>query len=351
MSAIRSRISTVSATGAVLAAYDDGIILGGSLTYDRTREVRRSGSVSLVDEDGTLAPTDADDAFAPGARVRIERGVSGEGYTSLGEYRISSFDAAMRGTLGLRIEDLTDALKQDIGDSLTLGSRVRAKDALTTLWEPVLGDSTNWTLDDGSTVLGTSRTWADGDERLHSGVSLMADLALEVYADRAGYPVLAPLTDPLELEADHTFTQAAGQAVVTALTRSGDVRPFNRQIVVGEPSDGPVVRGVSVITDAAHPYHQSRVGLRTAPVYRSAQIATTYQAQEVAKAMLIDRTLWSDAVAITAIPDITIEAGDIVRVIEPQTGTDARYRVDRVTLPIVTGTMSIIGSRVVSLFT
>ena len=351
--AVRSRISTLSASGAVVTTYEStsGIILGGSLTYDRTRDVRRSGSVILVDADGSLAPTDADDPFAPGGAVRIERGVSGGSYMSLGDYRIVNFDTAMRGELTLRLEDPTDALRQDIGDTLTIGKRVRAKDALAILWEPVLGDSTAWALDDDSAVLGTSRTYSDGDERLHSGITLMSDMALEVYADRGGAPVLAPLSDPNTLlEADHTFTQAAGRAVVTTLRRSGDLRPFNRQVVVGEPSDGAVVRGVSTITDPTHPYHASRVGLRTAPVYRSAQIATQHQAQEVAKAMLIDRILWTDSVSITAVPDITIEAGDVLRVIEPQTGTDARYRVDRVTLPIVTGSMTITAERIVPLF-
>ena len=177
----------------------------------------------------------------------------------------------------------------------------------------------------------------------------MADLGLEVYPDRAGVPTLAPIEDPTTLEVAHTFTQAAGTATATSLTRSGEVRPYNRQVVVGEPQEGPVVRGEAIITDPAHPWFPDRIGLRTAPVYRSARITSPYAATLLARTLLYER-VWADSISYTGVPDITVEASDLVRFIEPQTQTDDRYRVDRVTLPVTTGPMTIEASLVVPLF-
>lgn len=344
----RSRLLTLTSSGTVVSTYDEQL-LSGSVTYDRTREVRRSGEVALVDEDGDLTPTDLADEFAPGQRLRLERGVAGAGYLSLGTFVVAAFDGEMAGRLVLRLEDTTDALRQDFGSVVTVPRMSRAWRALRLLWEPVLGDGTDWDLDDGSAVVGSAVTYAEDDERLHSTVALMADLGLEVYTDRAGVPVLAPLADPTTLAVDHTFEQATGVARGTRITRSGDFRPYNRQVVVGEPPDAPVVRGEAVITDPSHPWHPDRIGFRTAPVYRSGLVATRYAATVLARSILYERA-WTDSIRWSGIPDITVEASDLVRFIEPQTQTDDRYRIDRVTLPVTTGQMSIDATLVVPLF-
>lgn len=347
--AVRARFSTMTRTGLVVNVYETpGIILSGSVTYDRTREIRRNGTLSIVDKEGTLTPSAISDEVAPGNRIRIERGTSGA-FMSLGTYTIIESSGSMDGRLDLRLEDVAYDLRQDFGDAVTIPQRTRASRALRTLWEPVLGDGSDWSLDDSSSALGGAQTYMDDDERLHVGAMLMNDLGLEVYIDREGIPVLTPIADPTTQVVAHTFRQARGEGRAVTLTRSSEVRPYNRQVVVGEHPDQPVVRGEAIITDAAHPYHPDRVGLRTAPVYRSARVATQWQANTLARSMLTERA-WTDTVAWTGVPDITVDAGDIVRIIEPQTRTDARYRVDTVTLPIVTGAMRFSGTRVSPMF-
>ena len=274
---------------------------------------------------------------------------AGLGYLSLGTFVVSSFDGEMRGALGLRLEDTTDVLQQDFGAAVTLSSTTRASRALRILWEPVLGDGSAWDLDDGSAVLGAAQTYTEDDERLHAGAALMADLGLEVYTDREGVPVLSQLTDPTILEVAHTFEEASGMARATSFTRSGEFRPVNRQVVVGDNLDGPVIRGEAVITDPSHPWHPERIGLRTAALYRSARVTTTYAAVTLAKALLYERA-WADSVSWSGVPDITVEAGDLARFVESQTQTDDRYRIDRVTLPVTTGEMRIEATLVVPLF-
>jgi len=348
----RARLLVLTSSGAVAATHT-GIITGGSVTYDRSRDVRRSGSVTLVDKVGTLTPTDPSDELALGAHIRLERGIyteAGTIYTSLGTFSVTAFDGNMDGKLELSLQDTTDDLRQDMGTPLTIPARTRGAQALRLLWEPVLGSSDDWALGDDSAVVGSPRTYAEDDERLGSAVDLMSDLGLQAYADRMGVPVLSPLADPTTIETTHTFVQGPDTGLAVSLSRSGEFRRVNRQVVVGEPADGPVVRGEATITDPAHPWHQDRIGIRTAPIHRSAAIASRYQARRVAQAMLLERIRWSDAVGWTGVPDITLEAGDAVSIVEPQTQTAARYRIERVTLPIVTGAMSFTASRITQVY-
>jgi hypothetical protein len=348
--AVRSRLLTLSPDGAVVSTYDSPrIILSGGVTYDRTRQVRRTGTLTLLDQDGDLTPTSAVDAFATGQHLRIERGIAPGAYLSLGTFTVISFEGMMSGALRLRLEDTTYDLRQDFGDAVTISARTRASAALRALWEPVLGDGSDWLLDDDSAAVGGAQTYSDDDERLYVGVQLMTDLGLEVYADRGGSPVLTPASDPTTFAVAHTFEQSAGVATASAVARSSDLRPYNRQVVIGEHPDERVVRGEATITDAAHPHHPDRIGLRTAPIYRSARVATQYQATALARSLLIERA-WSDSISWTGIPDITVEAGDIVRVVEPRTRTDARYRIDRVSLPVGPGSMNLSATRIVPLF-
>ncbi len=349
----RARIVTLTTSRAVITAYNPAaIMLDGSVTEDRTREVRRTASLRLVDEDGSLAPTAAGDEFAPGELLRIDRGVQVSGkniYTLLGVFEIRSFDADLAGTLSLRVEDPSLALRQDFGEVNVIPAGTSAEDALRTLWEPVIGTG-DWDLDGDAMAVGVTRTFDEDDERLHSAVALMSDLGLEVYMGRNGYPVLRPFTDPNDDEIAHTYRQLPGEALVTRLARTGDQQPFNRMVVIGDNPDAPSIRAVADITDPTSPWHRDRIGLRVAPIHRSAQITTQHQGNTVARARLIEQSMWSDSVRVRAVADPTVRAGKVVRVVEPQTGTSAKYRIDRVTNPVVQGSMSFDASRVVPLF-
>jgi hypothetical protein len=350
----RARVVTLTAALVERTAYNPAAIaLDGTVTFDRNRNVRRFTSMRLVDQDGSLSPSAAGDEFAPGQTVRIERGARVGGvniYDLLGTFEVKDFSADMAGTFSFSGEDTSLALVQDFGEVVTIPSGTSAEDALLQLWEPVLGSGASWALDGGGMALGSSRSFTESEQRLTSAVTLMADMGLEVYMGRDGAPVLKPLVDPNSVSPTRTYTQTPGQALAVSLSRHGEFRSFNRQVVIGEAPERPAVRGVADITDPTSPLHRDRIGLRVAPVYRSAQITTTYQARAVAKARLIEQSLWSDAVEWSGVPDPTVEAGDVVRIVEAQTGTDAAYRVDSVTIPVAQGPMRMTASLVVPLF-
>jgi hypothetical protein len=64
----------------------------------------------------------------------------------------------------------------------------------------------------------------------------------------------------------------------------------------------------------------------------------------------VQYSLFTDSVSGTAIPDQTLEAGDVVTLAESVSGATDLYVVDTVQHPVVTGAMSITAIRVVPLF-
>ena len=350
----RARVVTLHPDRSTRAVYDPlSIALDGSVTFDRTRAVRRSLSLTVVDVSGGLAPTAYGHEFAQGELIAIERGVRVDGmnlYDLLGTFEVLTFSSAMEGTLTISGEDPSIALSAELGEVVTIPAGMSIEDALRVLWGPVLGDSTLWTLDGNGMTVGSVRTFAEDDERLGVALALVADMGLEAYLDRRGYPVLRPVSDPNAAPVAWTFYQTPGQARAMRLERTGDRHPYNRQVVIGEPVDAPAIRAVADVTDPASPIHADRIGLRVAPVYRSAQITTQGQANAVAAAKLIEASLWSDTVIWTGVPDTRIEAGDVIELVEPRTQTNGRYRVDRVSVPITMGTMTIAASKVLPLF-
>lgn len=349
-----ARMSFLAPSGAVAAAYGGAgsILTGGSVTFDRTRVGRRSGALELANRDGALSPQDVEDLAFPGALVRLERGAvigTGRSFGLLATLRIRSFDAAMTGRLALTCEDVLEVLAQPFGEVLTISAGTPAADVVRTAWEPVLGDSSTWSLDDaGRTV--SARNLLEDEDRLAAIAQLMADLGLEVFSDRSGAVVLRPIPDPMAAVVVRRFERAAGVATMLDLVRSGSRTPYNRVIVVGESPDRPTVRAIAEVTDPASPIHRDRIGLRTAPVYRSAQIPDQAAANAVAAALLVQYSLFQDAVGGTSFPALELDEDDVAEYVEPISGANDRYRLDRVSHPLVAGGTQMSATKVLPVF-
>lgn len=350
-----ARLLTYDTAGGVRTAYahSSSVTLDGSVTYDRERHVRRACSLRLVDKAGTMAPTAFEDEFANGARIEIQRGVVTAGETvwlSLGIFEVLDARSGIDGIMDLRAEDPSTSLVSNFGASVLVPTSTRGADALRLCWEQALPPGTSWDLDDAGLSVRTPRTFLEDEERMGATHQLMSDLSLEVYMTRAGVVTLRPYVDPVALPIVRTLRQSPGEAMATSLSRGTDWRPVNWQVVIGEPTDQPVVRGTASITDTSHPYHEARIGRRYAPVYRSSQVATQFQATALAQRLLADRCRWRDGIEWLGVPDFTLDAGDVVRIVEDRTRTDATYRIDRLTLPLTTGSMSFTASRVIPIF-
>ena len=350
-----ARVSALDPSGFVLASWEGRVgsrrakLTAGTVSYDRTSSVRRRASVTLENRDGALSPQAPGDLFFSGARFRVERGLVLDTavYLQLFEGYVVDFRADAAGTLTVDGEDPLTLCAQPFGDVASVSAGTRATDAAVALLSPVLGDSSAWSLDDGGRTC-PDRAWTSEDERLASTWQLMADLGLELFCDRHGQVVLRPIPDPTTAAAVRTVARSPGVATLLTGSRAGSRLPYNRAVVIAEHEDGTILRAQADVTDTSSPIHASRIGLRVAPVYRSAQIPDQASANAVANAKLIEYSLYADTVATDLVPDPVLDEQDVIDLSEPVTGADDLYRIDQITHPVVTGTMSITASKVLS---
>lgn len=349
-----ARLVLLSPARAVLATYEasSAILEEGSVVFDLSRVGRRSGTVTLANPDGALSPQDPDSALFPSALVRLERGAVLGGvasYMTLATLSVARFRAPMAGHLSLDLDDVLSALAQPFGETVTIADGTPAEDVIRDLWGPVLGATDDWELDgDGRSV--ATRSLFDEDDRLTAVAEVMAELGLEVFSDRRGIPVLRPIPDPTTADAVRAYRQEAGTAMMLDLERAGDRLPYNRVVVIAERLDGTVLRAVAEVTDPGSPLHHDRIGVRTAPIHRSAGIPDQASANAVARALLVEHALYQDAVGGTAFPDPLLDEGDVVTFREPVSGTNDRYRIDRVSHPVTAGGMDLAASKVLPVF-
>jgi hypothetical protein len=258
----------------------------------------------------------------------------------------------MSGTINLSAEDPLSALEQPFGDPVTLPDGMAAAEALRTLWEPVLGEDAFGDMDDGGRVT-VLRVFAEEEDRLDSGLSLMSDLGLEVGVSRTGLVELQERPDPTNTDAVtvvREFLPDPGVAASLDLARSGSDKPYNRVVVLLERPDLATLRAEASITDPASDIHEDRIGRRVAPYYRTSQVGDQAALNALAQQLLIEYVLNVDTVRHSAIPDHRLDAGDVIYTREPRTRTDDRFRINRVSHPVTTGAMSLDTSRVLPLF-
>lgn len=348
-----ARLTSLDATRAVRHVWQDATALlldGSRVSGDRTRSVRRTVSLSIADPAGDWTPRAPGDPFFGGEWLRVERGVGvggGMAWIPLFTGTVTSFDDTMDGTLQVSGEDALGICQQPFGDAVSVLAGTRAQDVVKALLGPVLGVTQGWTLDDAERIV-PDRSWAADDDRLQATWQLMADLGLELFADRMGAVVLRPMPDPTVATPVRTLTSPASDGAILSGTRSGSRLPYNRVVVISElPDDGTIIRAQADVTDPASPIHAGRIGLRIAPVYRSSQIPDQSAANAVARNKLVEYALYQDGYAGDIVPDETLDPGDVIAVRQGITGTDGNYLLDAVSHPITTGTSGLGATKVV----
>jgi hypothetical protein len=225
---------------------------------------------------------------------------------------------------------------------------------LRALWSPVLDPSDGgaaWDLDGGGRRM-PQRSFLPDEDRLDSVIRYFAASGLDVHEDRLGQPTMAPtltLADAETATVVHNFTQGL-ESRILGLRRTIGRRAYNRVIVESNNPAGPSVRVVLEVDDPTSPMHKSRIGVQTAPVFRSAQVPDLGAATIVAKRLLAEYAYATDVVQGEAVEDVERDAGDIVTFDhEVRSGTIGRYRIDSVAHPVLQGRMSITAGRVIPL--
>jgi hypothetical protein len=329
---------------------DDRIITGGSVSLDRSRQVRGTSTLTLVNADGVLTPIDLGDPFAGRSLLRIERGIRAGGtvtWIPLATHVIDRPRTSMFGSLSLGLNDRLWLAQQAFGEPLTLDAGMPVATAVRALLGPVLGDDDAlWVTDDDGHEIGAPVIVAEDDQRLDRAVALCTDFALELLTDRLGRVVIRPKADPMSevsvLTLEHGRTLVGHEVEMRA-------QPYNRFVVIGEPLTGSVIRSVANVTDPTSPLHADRIGLIVAPPHRSADITTQFQADEVAYAGLVEAALVETEAVSELVPDPRLDEGDVVTLAEPLTASSGAFRIERIDHPVTTGGMRLTATRTRSL--
>ncbi|WP_194922936.1 DUF5047 domain-containing protein [Catenulispora pinisilvae] len=319
-------------------------VVAGSVTFDDTATLRRqlSLTVPLVDMDGTRWDP-RDDPAHPlafyGQRLNIWAGilnptgtteVLNQGWYLIDQWELNDSDQTVSVT-GVDLMQLIADNRQDFPDSppsgATYGSElIRQADGILPVWiHPDVADApintaTVWDRDRTKNLADLARAW---------GVRIVVDDDGRLAA-LPPYPAVADTPPVVRLQGGYSGT-------LTDRNRSGTrERLFNAVTVTGKaPEDesaaGP--SGTAEITDPTSPIRVDGPFGRRVRYYASDLLTTDQQCADTAAAMLRRYSGLSRAETIKAVPDPSLELGDVAQVVtggNPWTG-----RIQALTLPLL----------------
>jgi hypothetical protein len=324
----------------------DGYTINGSVSQDASKIVRRSLSLSLANPKGVWTPTGPDDPFYWNRLLRVERGVVSGGveyYAPLGVFLIDTPSVDSR-RLSISGADRVDrALRSKFTEPTTYASGSGVGAAIKDMLVDAGIGADMWTIDDGGAVLGAARSYEADDERMGAAKSLATDFGLEVFADANGFVVVRPKRDPADLPVVWEF-MAGPDATMLGVSKSWSREKFyNHVVAIGESADEAVavVRAEASIDDPASPLRVDGPMGDRLYTYKSAMITTVGQAQAVADSLLWEHALIEEELKVELVPHPGLEAGDAVRVVDPDSRTDDSYMIDAITTPLAGGSSSL----------
>jgi hypothetical protein len=332
---------------------DAGYVLAGAVHMDRTRDVRRTCDFTIANPDGLWTPTDVDDLFYWNRSVKLERGIYLDDDTvewfSLGVFiidqptvTVAPAGASLRITGVDRMDRLLRArfyepyyvpAGSDAPRALLFGM-ANTYAAMTTAYP---NSSVTIGPADFEIITAADRTWETGESVIDAFRQSANDFNLEPFVDADGVLQIDRWVDPILAPLAWSFAPG-DDAIITGLAKTWSKdRLYNRILVRGESALGEVsVSAQAAVDDPANPAHANFQGDRLF-LYTSAMIATTGQAQDTADRFLVEHALIEEELSVGFVPVPALEVGDVVEIIEPISGTNDRYQIQRMTMPLGPG--------------
>lgn len=361
---VYSYVQAVSPKGQTL----DLIATEGDVDVDRTADVRRRFSGTVLDPTGQLTPEKAGDILTPfGTYIYPYRGIMFDDGTTemcpLGVFRLS----------GSSIKD----------DPNSLEISIEAYDKARTVQRDKF--TSPYTINQGANVVSTivnivnrtfyrvkvhsSATWrsvttqqiidVDGDPW-----KTCQDLALsagcEVYFDVYGDLVIAPIPNISNLSSEvFTYEEGANCVMLDLENSYSDEDAYNGVVVTGATPDAvatdedtgeeetpvqdiPPVRAIVWDSDPRSvTYHLGPYGEYPMSIDDDT-VTSVAQATMVARAKLNDLLGFHSTVGVTVLPNPAFEGGDIVKIVRERSKVDSRFVIDGFNVPLAaSGTQSL----------
>lgn len=321
-------------SGALIAT--DLPVTAGSVTVDSSAAIRRRCTLTVVDPDGTLAPSEPTDALAPyGNEVKLYRGVEGD-LAELGVFRIEQAEVADAGavTIALTGFDRSGTVQEArFENAYTVAEGTNYGTAIQALITDRLPSVTfNFVSTTRTTPL---LTFEEGADPWEAAQNMAASIGMDLFFDAAGVCVLRPEPDPLSGAVVATFVEGVN-SVVVAVNNNLTAKPaYNKFIVTGETMDGtPPVRAEAFDNNPASPtYYFGTFGKRPR-FFRSQFITSQAQAQETADAFLRRELGGSEQVTFSAVPNPALDAGHVVQAVRSRIGVDTIAVIESLRMPL-----------------
>lgn len=338
-------------------------VLGGTVSEDRTAQVRRRCSLSLSGADGAVPlPGVADYLASPlwpiGNEVKVYSGIRfNDGTTEevpMGVFRIarprlSHADGEL--IVGVDGYDRSRAVSRNrftsaywIAGGTDYGAAI---EALIRNRMPSLVDSDFLFMPTDGSDGGTPFTtpwivFLPQDDPWEKALEMAKACGAELFFDGNGRCVMQPEPDPLFTPS--VFDYVAGQtATFATLDRDlDDEEAYNGVIVTGANNDNAslIPRGAAWDTAPTSPTYydpdypsQSFYGA-VPYFYTSEYITTNAQAVATAKAMLLSVIGIVETVDLGAVSNPAHVGGDVVKITDPRTGIDGNYLLDSLNITL-----------------
>lgn len=295
-------------------------VLGGSVSVDADRPVRRNLGARLVDPTGALSTGDVDDLLDPyECEIVPYRGVR----TPAGD------ELAPQGVFGLtgrRVSDSPDGLLIELtGQDRAMGYQgpmasalaipagtpleVAVRRLLATRHPGVTLRALATGITVGPLLYGPDvDVWAEAQR-------LATAAGARLFHDRTGEAVLAR-SGPASTTPTAALLEGGGLLLDVQRTEDSDTVA---NIVVAESTDG-AIRAVAEDTNPTSPtYAGGRYGRRVVTV-RNPHLHSVAQAQQLATARLVHELGRSETTALTAVPDPALDVEEIITVHRPRSG-------------------------------
>ncbi|MGI8425295.1 MAG: DUF5047 domain-containing protein [Actinomycetota bacterium] len=303
-------------------------IAAGSITVDRASSARRTLSVTVPDEDGTLTPKVPTDPLSPYANeLQVYTGFryadGSEELLPVGRFRIEETTPTNEGVIEISGIDRSYVIAQsrfEVPFLIASGTNT-----ITAIQSILNSRFPGLIYNAVSTIRTTPLTvFEEGDSKDPWGA--VQDIAqadgLDVFFSPLGVVNVIFEPDPTIDPVVWSHLADANSIVTHVANKQSTVNAYNIAIVSGEGTENVTpVRATKEVTDALSPIFPAVFGRR--PVFLVSSFITTFQqAQDAANALLQRKAGGSEELTFTAVPHPAHEAGDVVRVINTRLGID-----------------------------
>jgi len=315
-------------------------VTAGSVTANRTQLARRTAAVTIGDP--AYIPTGASgDLLAPyGNEIRLWRGavtVNGPELICVGTFGIRSVtfdDGVFKGiaVTGIdrvkRVEETRFPFPRTSPSAASAVEQIKALLLEVVPWAEVRVDP------DVIDVSLPRVTWPQS--RTQALIDLVSSLGCEVFADPYGDFIIQPQPSPNDPPA-FTVTGGPGGVLIGArhdLTRD---QVFNGIVARGSTTAGggaTIISDLVTDDDPTSPTYWGGLFGKIVGFYDSALFADKDQANNAARAMLVNNTGAARSINYSTVVNPALEPGDVVQVVHPDTRIVERHLQDSITIPL-----------------